>query len=221
MAKLNWHTKVDKMRDVQKLSHLAARKDSFDVEHYRTGLVRMGRKEYQAELGNMAAQMGCPGRSGQLTSGPFLSELSDIYQTHAESIVNTYNYDLARQIENLYEQNHRGNRHYYAYHLRQWHTIRAQLKDPQIKMMTQGTATSLAQTHFYQMNGTMDAVAVLVPTVAVCPVCQGWIDRGEVPANEAINHPPPYHPNCPHKWNFKRADKLPPEHCELLWMGER
>jgi hypothetical protein len=219
VAPRNWQAVVDEMSNVRKMVHLAARKDMLDVDHIRTVLVREGRKEYEAELGNLALQMGCPGRSGQLTNGPILSDLAEIFQAHAASIANTYNYDLARQINNLYEQNHRGNRHYYAAHLRGWDAIRKELKDPQIDMMTAGVAIAKAQEHFFQMNGDLLAIAVLEPTTAVCPVCQGWIERGEVPAWEAVSSPPPYHVNCPHTWRFKRADKLPTEQCELLWMG--
>jgi hypothetical protein len=208
------------MSRVQKMVHLARRYDDYDQEHQKTVLVRAGRRAYESELGSLAARAGCPGRSGQLTNGTMLSELNEIYEQHATSIVNTYNYDLALQIKALYEQNHRGNRYYYAYHLRTWHKVRSEMKETQIAQMTDGVARALAQQHFFQMNGSLQCVATLEPTTAVCPVCQGWIARGEVPVQEVMNHPPPYHVNCVHRWRVQRSEALPASSCELLWMGE-
>ena len=215
----NWPEKVEDLTNVQKLVHLAMRYDSYDQERIKGELLQAGRRAYESELTLLAVRMGCPGRSGSLTNGAYLSELNEIYVMHAASIVNTYNYDLAVQIDFLRAQNVRGNRHYYAYHLRQWHETRAQLKNEQIALMTDSVARTLAQQHFYANNGDLGSVAVLLPTTAVCPVCQGWIERGEVPVHEAMNHPPPYHVGCPHSWNFRKADKLSKEDCELLWMG--
>jgi len=47
----------------------------------------------------------------------------------------------------------------------------------------------------------------------------GWINRGDVPLRVATNNPPPYHLRCPHYW-VTRHDKVAPEDCPLLWMGE-
>ena len=61
--------------------------------------------------------------------------------------------------------------------------------------------------------------AVLEPRTAVCPVCQGWIERGEVPLRVAMNHPPPYHFRCPHLF-VTYPELVAQDDCPLLWMGE-
>ena len=220
MAKREWQPVVDEMSNVQTLVHLAARYDSYDQERIKSDLLRAGRRAYESELAVFARRMGCPGRSGQLQNGPFLSELNEVYEEHAASIVNTYNYDLAAQINVIRADAPRANRHVYAKRIRDWDEMRDEFKQPQINQMTESVARARAQQHFHVMNNLHDAVAVLEPTTAVCPVCQGWIERGEVPIHEAMNHPPPYHPSCPHAWKLRRKGKLNPDECELLWMGE-
>jgi len=214
----DWQAVVNESSNVMKLVHLAARYDVVDEGQIRADLLTQGRAAYQDELTVQAATVGCPGRTGQLSNGPILSELNDIYIQHAASIVSTYNYDLAMQIAHVREETPRANRHTYAARLRDWDTNRASFKQPQIAQMTEAVARALAQQHFHQHNG-QTGVAVLEPTVAVCPVCIGWIARGEVPLPVALNSPPPYHINCPHYWNTQPQQRSA-ESCELLWMGE-
>ena len=117
------------------------------------------------------------------------------------------------------QDNPRGNRNYYAKRYREWTPTYWNWKDTQVVGMTDGTARAQAQQDFYQFNGGILGTAKLEPRTAVCPVCQGWIDRGIVPLRVALNNPPPYHPNCEHTFSIT-ADKVTPEDCKILWMGE-
>ena len=218
MAPLDWRAALEGFSRVMKLVQLAARKDMVDEETIRSQLLKQGRLAYENELMLQAQRVGCPGRRPQLTNGPILSELNGIFDEHAKSIVNTYNYDLVAQIQVVRANVPRANRHTYAKRLRLWDSMRAELKDPVISQVTENVARSLAQEHFYIFNG-HDGAAVLKPVTAVCPVCQGWIERGEVPMAEAMNHPPPYHVRCPHLWET-HPDKRTQGQCEILWMGE-
>jgi hypothetical protein len=217
-SKLDWQAKVDGFSDVMKLVHLAMRRDPIDRDAVKADLLRMGRRAYESELMAQARRAGCPGPSAQLSNGPILSELNEVYEEHADSIVNTYNYDLTAQIQQIRQDVPRANRFTYANRLQRWDETRKDLKKPVIGQMTESVARTLAQQHFYQYNG-YGGTAELQPKTAVCPVCQGWIDRGIVPLKVAENHPPPYHIRCPHSW-YTTPDQRTPEECRLLWMGE-
>jgi len=213
-----WQPIIDTMSDVNKLVHLASRMDQFDVDEIRTRLLRERRRIYASELEAQAAMVGCPGRRADLTNGPILSELNTMCQTDAISIVNTYNYDLAAAIIRVRSDTPRANRFTYASRLDVWREKRKIWKDAQITLYTEGSTRSLAQQHFYQHNGNMGK-AILEPRKAVCPVCQGWIERGEVPLRVALNTIVPVHVNCPHLWVVD-PDKWPKGECYLLWMGQ-
>jgi hypothetical protein len=211
-----WHTLVGGMTPVQKLVHLAVRMTDEDRDQLKTQLVRMMRRAYEQELTHQAARAGCSNRQGQLRNGPILSELDDICRGMAQGIVDTYNRDLAYAIRNIAADVPTANRTTYAARLREWESKRAAWKTPQIEQYTTNEGRSRAQAAFIERNR-IEGFAVLMPERAACPVCQGWINRGNVPLRVAINNPPPYHPNCPHLWRtyYGRAAD-----CSLLWVGE-
>ena len=62
---LDWGQLVSQLTNVQKLVHLAARRDPIDVDSMRTSLLREMRRVYEAELTDMAARVGCRGRRGR------------------------------------------------------------------------------------------------------------------------------------------------------------
>lgn len=190
-----WQPVVEQFADVQKLVHLASRMDTYDAERIRAELLRDRRAYYEAELTDQAARVGCPGRVGRLGNPERLSILNELSQIDATGIVNTYNYDLAAAVAQIRSETPTANRHVYAKRLREWDAKRSQWKQPQIATYTETTARSMAQSDFYMFNPSM-GVATLQPTRAVCPVCQGWVNRGEVPLHVAQANPPPYHTNC-------------------------
>jgi len=209
---------VQELPDVGKLVHLAMRQDPYDVERIKGELLRERRRYYEAELTAQAQRIGCRGQVGRLGNNAILSELNDISQRDAASIANTYNYDLAVAIRYIRAEVPTANRYVYAKRLGEWEQKRADWKNEQIAQYTENSARAKAQQDFYQ-NNTAFGVAVLMPTVAVCPVCQGWVSRGEVPLNIAQNNPPPYHVNCPHGWQIT-YDKIARDQCRYLWMGK-
>jgi hypothetical protein len=216
---LDWQSVVnsDRFTPVMKLVHLAARKDKPVQDALKTELVKIRRKAYEHELDLMLRQVGCP-QSGQLTTGPALTELDQLSQNDAASIINTYNYDLAYALIRIKTENTYANRHYYADRLTIWERERNIWKLPQIALYSENTARSLAQRDFITLNQ-IEAIAVLEPDTAKCPVCQGWIRRGEVPAKEATANPGPFHVNCPHVWKMAMP-KVAQGECSELWIGE-
>lgn len=215
----DWRVVVDEMPRVQRLVHLMIRYDTVDEDATRAELLRVRRRAYEDELTIQAARVGCPGRSGRLVNASVLAELNQMCADDARSIANTYNYDLAGAISRIRSETPTANRFTYAARLREWETARAKWKTPQIAQYTENSARSLAQQHFSAFNADVFGFAVLEPRQAVCPVCQGWIARGEVPLNVAMNNPPPYHPGCPHAWRTV-YDKVSRDVCPRLWMGE-
>lgn len=214
----NWQAVVADFSDVMKLVHLAARWDNFDEEAIRGQTLRDMRRYYEDELTIQAARVGCPGRRGRLGNNETLTALNRIATEWGRSIVNTYNYDVAVAIRHIRNEVPRANRYVYARRLEAWGAARDKWKLPQIEQMTEQTARSRAQQDFYSFNGS-GGTAVLRPVRAVCPICQGWVARGDVPLRVAQNHPPPYHVNCPHGW-VTTPDRRTAEECAILWMGE-
>jgi hypothetical protein len=215
---LDWRSLVDGMSNVQKLVHLAARMDAFDEDQWRVDLMRQRRRAYEAELAVQAAHVGCPGRVGRVAGGAVLNRLNEMSRGDAESIANTYNYYLAAAIIRVGQEKPRANRFVYAKGVRDWSPGYWAWKRPQIDEMTDNTARAMAQQDFYRQNGAFGS-ARLLPTQAVCPICQGWVARDVVPLRVALNNPPPYHVNCPHVWETD-PDRVAREDCPNLWMGE-
>lgn len=195
------------------------RMTDYDADRIRGELTRARRRAYESELTIQAARVGCPMRRGSLTTGTALSELNELSKRDAESIISTYNYDLASAIRHIASQTPTANRRTYASRLSTWEQKRATWKQRQVAQFTDGSARSQAQRDFYRLNNIEQGTAELAPDTAVCPICQGWIDRGSVPIAVAQNNPPPYHVNCPHTW-VTYPDRVPAEFCQDLWMGE-
>lgn len=214
----DWQIEVEKLSNVQKLVHLAMRMDPIDQQELAAELLKARRRAYEDELNIQAAKVGCSKRRARLRNNASLSELSQMSRRDAESIVATYNYDLAAAIKKIGQEHPRANRNTYAKYLREWHNRRAEWKSAQIAAYTDRSARAQAFMDFYRFN-LVQGYASLYPRDAVCPVCQGWINRGDVDIEEARLHPPPYHLNCPHYWRT-RVEKLAQVDCAELWMGE-
>lgn len=217
--RLNWQVEMldTEFSDSMRLVHLAGRMDSVGSEDVRKELLQQRINAYEDELTLQAARVGCGARAGLLNDGVTLSRLHTASASDSESIANTYNYDLARAIKQIKLDVPRANRHTYAKRLGQWETTRREVKSKQITENTVGTARALAQSDFYTFN-LVEGVAILEPGGAVCPICQGWINRGEVPIAEAKLNPPPYHINCPHFF-VTMPNRIAPGECDNLWMG--
>jgi hypothetical protein len=216
----DWHALLENFSSVMRMVHLAARWDAFDVERQRGEYLRDMRAAYNDELSIQARNVGCGDKVGQMREGsPALPQLRDRAEIHAESVVNTYNYDLALAIQHIKAETPRANRHTYASRLSGWNERRNDWKVPQISNMLAGDARQFAQQDFVEQNRLRDGTARLEPRTAVCPICQGWINRGNVPIYVAMANPPPYHVNCPHYWQLAYR-RLPEDLCATLWMGE-
>jgi len=210
----------------QRLVYSVARWRRAKTSRLQSELLSVRVKAYNDELSIQAQHVGCPGRVGRLTNGNIVDTLTTDSRRDAESIANTFNYFLAVEIVRTGETpTGRVKRLLpvlripaYVRSIRSFGDSYWSLKTPQITQMAENGARAKAQQDFYQFNRGR-GTAKLEPRTAVCPVCQGWIDRGIVPLRVALNNPPPYHQNCPHYWDT-RPDKVAKEDCPTLWMGE-
>lgn len=209
-----WEPVVADLTDVGRLVHLAARQTPDDVEEMRKSLLGIRRREYDQAVSDYLVQVGCSG-SGRLGAGAELSLLNDLGKEDAESIANTFNFDLAHAIRNIRQEVPTANRHVFVNRLRAWERERSEWKGTQIALHTAMTTRQQAMVDFSENNGLRPQLQ-LQPTRAAEPICQGWINRGKVSFRVASNNPSPYHPGCVHFWKpafEKTAD------CEGLWNG--
>lgn len=211
----DWQTVVkDQLTPVGKLVHLAMRQDLVAEKRIADELFKAKRKVYEQELTLQASRAGCKGQ-GRLQNNRSLTELRKECDTEAAGIVSTYNFDLAISIMKVRQDTPRANRHTYASRLRKWERERNKWKAEQITGYTAGSARARAQKDFYRLNN-LSGQAELTGASPKCPICQGWKARGRISLKEAMNNPPPYHPDCPHRW------KVYPEQvddCSELWLG--
>jgi len=191
-----WQALFAQLSPVGQFAHGAAMADDTSEQMTRAELTAERSRAYEKELQTQGRQVGCDQYRGQLSIGPEWVSLDSQSVTDARSITNTYNRDLARQINKIRRDVPRANRNTYAKRVRDWSRERDVWKDKQVRTQAANGARAQAQKDFYQNNGLTEGTAVLRPRTAVCPVCQGFINRGEVPVNVATGNPPPYHPSC-------------------------
>jgi len=214
-----WPQMMGDLAPVQTLVHLAYRMDAVSASDLRAKMLRRLRDIYESEITIQAALIGCRGQRGNVGAGPVLSQLNSMAETAANGIVNTFNRDLVYALQSIKADIPRANRHIYANHLGRWEQKRSEWKEPQIALSVEGNARSLAQQHFHQFNGSYGS-ATLTPKRAVCPVCQGWVNRGEVSMSVALNNPPPYHPSCLPSGSMVRMAGLPAKLIEDVIVGD-
>jgi len=207
---------LDALSNVQRLIHLAMRSDSVHQDVIRAELTKARSRAYNDELSIQARRAGCA-RSGEMETGPTLTELNEMSKADAESFAKSYNDDLTKAILQIGIDVPRANRHTYAARLREWEGARAEAKSGPLAMWTEASARSLAFEQWHK-NNKVEGTAHLEPEDAVCPVCAGWLARGEISLNLAAGNPPPYHQNCPHFFQSS-PEKIDLADCGEIWMG--
>jgi len=215
-----WQALIDSMTNVQRLVHLAMRYDMVQEEAIRAEILKARKREYEATLTEMAADVGCDSRRAMLSQGDLLTELNEASKADGQSMANTYNYDLGVAIIAISTETPTANRNTYAKRLQTWEGNRAKWKNPQVALSTSLSARTQAQRDFARFNpGLADGEAVLIgPDPAAEPICQGWLNRGKVPAEVARRNPSPFHLGCPHFWEFA-LPKAEVGDCRDMWLG--
>jgi len=213
-----WQQEAKELSDVQKLVHLAMRYDSTRVKEIEKALVEARRAEVEQTIQEMLFEAGCDSTQAKLKTPAITKEIRRQSRADAKSIARTYNYHLAREIKRIAKDEPRANRHTYAARLRQWETGRAEWKDMEIAGNTRLTARTLAQKNFIKNNKARGQAYLAGPDPAAEEICQGWLNRGYVPASVADRNPSPFHPRCFHYWVFEISTKAGLD-CEDMWSG--
>lgn len=211
-------TLIAKLSPVQRIVYDWAHEGESQSAIRSDELQRIRIVAFNSEIGNQNYAVGCFARGGYLTNPDIITSLKRDSDKDAAGIVNTFNYDLAAAIIRIGEEHPKLSRYKYGDYLIDWRRQRDAVKGPQIAQYTESDARAKAQTEFYRRNWQLIGTARLEPTSAVCPVCQSWVARGEVPMAVAINNPPPYHLRCPHFW-VTNPKKVLPGGCAKLWNG--
>ena len=210
-----WRKIVAQFTRVMALIHLSLRLNPEDQKALSDQLLKARTDEFKEAVSGYIAEMECGGQA-ELVKGPELKALSKESRKDAKSIVNTYNKDLANAIDQVKLAAVRANRHTFAKRLRDWYDKRSSWKNLTISTHTVMTARDSALKAFAQNNGLSPSV-LLWPRTAKEPICQGWINRGEVRFQIAVNNPSPFHVGCVHYWkpvfDEEKGD------CEGLWVG--
>lgn len=147
-----------------------------------------------------------------------LAYLRDLSREDARSIAATWNRDVERQLQRLYEANPKGNRNYYIKHMEEWAAQRAEWKSRQIATQTEMSTWAYARERYYQENGMRGGYYMLEGPPPVCGDCVRLYGAGTVDQEFVQRNPAPVHINCPHLWALVRTPGLAPSPSEL-WVG--
>lgn len=221
-ARRNWRAEVDQMTDVQRLVHLAAREVADDERAWRNRIFADVRGEYESALRHEVQAVGCldPGRV-VLQEGAELKAVAERAAESARSIVNTFNYDLARAIRQIGQEAPRANRYVYEHRLSVWQAERKEGKDQQITDAELGWAVNRAKEAFHQYNAEIAARAEVVPYPTACPVCAEYVAGNPYGSMDELYRRCvlPAHIGCPHHGRPLLDRKLTREECAGLWIG--
>lgn len=194
---------------------LLYRMESADTETLYNQLLEARKRAWKTALELSARIHGCR----QVPNAPRredLDELKRMSREDAESITQTWNRDVIRQIEKLYEANIRGNRQYYFSNLERWNAQRNTWKLPQIALVTETTTAEYARERFRKMNYPGGQKYVFDGAPPTCKDCVRRFAAGVVDASYIRRFPTPRHINCPHTWRVLRPPRL---RCDQIWLG--
>lgn len=136
----------------------------------------------------------------------------------AQSISRTWNRDVDRQLDRLYAENPRGNRHYYAARMEAWAAQRATWKDRQIASYTEMSTKARVVQRFEQKNDLTGGLKIFTGPPPVCGECVELYAMGPVEPSVARRYPAPRHVGCTHWWETMRASVILPNP-RNLWVG--
>jgi hypothetical protein len=178
-------------------------------------LLEQRKAVWRQALADMAREFGCNSASPRPPSGRDLTELKALSDEDAKSIANTWNGDVERQVQRLYDANPRGNRYYYRKNMEAWAAQRSTWKNPQIALNTETVTREYAKSRFREMNVDSPRFVFDGPP-PTCDVCVQEFAAGIVDENYVRKHPCPRHINCPHTWRVVNPQRIP---CAEMWLG--
>jgi len=213
------------MSPVQRLVHLTARWTGDDQKRLADKLFAEGRETYRQTLQTQLNAVGCSGTKAVSPSvGPELKAIRDRANFAGDTVGNTYNVEMAREIIRIGQEVPTANRHVYAsrlFYRGGWDGRYWQAKNVQIAQVETMTMVNAATADFWSRNGDLlEGQAVVRPYAAVCPICIEAVGGNPYKSvDEVYNlYELPVHFGCPH-FADPQPKKLNPRECKLLWAG--
>lgn len=194
---------------------LLYRMESEDTAALEQQLLERRKQAWVLALAEQAARYGC-NRTPEPPRKQDLTELKRMSKEDAAGIAQTWNRDVERQLQRLYDANPRGNRVYYTKNMERWAQARGQWKNAQIALQTEQSTRYYAKMRFFEMNTIRPRFKFVGPP-PVCEVCLDHFGAGIVDMQYIRRNPSPIHPNCPHEWQEAVIADIP---CDQLWLGE-
>ena len=171
---------------------------------------------WKRTLARRAREYGVPGASPNAPRGGDLTELKAMSNEDAKSIAATWERDVERQIERLFNDNPRGNRNYYISNMERWARDREQWKSVQIANVTERGTAFYAETRFRQENDVTADRYIYQGPAPVSAECVKRFGAGVVDFSYVRRHGTPAHVNCPHVWELVTTQRLDPA---TIWVG--
>lgn len=205
------------MSQLTQIIGLFYRMQDADTRALEEQILTARKRAWELSLRELAAAQRC-NRTPNAPSGEDLRELKRMSRDDAKSVSQTYNRDLERKIQQLYDANPRGNRTYYASNLEKWVTERARWKDSQIALHTEQSTRDYAQRRFYDMNNLSgkNSRYIFQPRSAVCKECTRLIGMGVVGQSTVDRYGNEQHVGCVHEWVRLNDARIS---CRDLWIG--
>lgn len=225
-AALNPADVVGELSPVGKLVYLAAQMDPDEAAEWADKVFDMRRTAFEGAMSAELARFGCGGE-GRLTTGPELKALRDGANQVGAGIANTYNYWLARQIQQIREDVPTANRHVYANRLfysdGNWAAGYWEQRADMIGATETSEGANRGLEAFYRNNeGFLDyAGAEVVPYPTVCSVCASYVEGNPYKSMEDLYNKCmlPAHPYCPHIGVPTDVKPMSRQQCAELWRG--
>jgi len=222
-------TLVSQMSDVQRRVWDDAKLGAADAAAWADQLAESNGDIVDSTLQDLAVRHGC--RANQVDVGGRVTETVErAAADSAASIVNTYNYDLARAILQIGEATPTAN--YRTYRTRllgdtpnsiyagldNWGSQAGTRKMVQIATTETNTAINMITQQFYRRNSELDGQAFLLPLTAACPICQAGVDGNPYRSVRAVYQagPWPAHPECVH---YPKVQTAQAGDCSEMWLG--
>ena len=142
--------------------------------------------------------------------------LRQMAEDDAASITATYNRDIERRINKLYEEFPNASKEFYIQSLRAWAEDRAGWKGIQIAANTEFKVREYAKRRFAKENFAKETRFIFTGPPATCEDCVKRFAAGIVDFAYKDEYPCPRHPNCPHHWKPVRKPKVDAAN---LWVG--
>lgn len=199
-----WQALLDGLSAFQHHIFQAARRTKDDIGVLAARLNSRGVWVYELTLTSEAGRFGYYVAQVSLTDEDILALIEQETGESASGIVDTYNYELIREMLRLGEEYEEESVDYYDWQLfgpGGWWDRRRQWKDVQIGTWETWRRISQGMGDFYRRNPELPVeMAEVLPYGAVCPACQALVNGNPYSIERAVQimGELPLHINCPH-----------------------